>query len=349
MHSDKSKEDFKAEESEKCTVHKEQKNSILKVDKYGYAHSVVRGFVLPPFLTKDIIAECQANVKLGQKDIVIATYPKCGTTLMQQLVLTLLYKGDQSRVPSPMYQAPWIEASIAKNPLVKNFNSGTELTKWDGHTKFGPPPKGGYRVFKTHANSEMMPWCKELKGGRQKIILVERNPFDVAVSLFHHARNVGDFEYTGNIDHFVKNLYCKGKVESGDFWKWHAGWHAVAEKNEDSVLRVSFEGTKSNPIGVVKRVANFLGLDVSEEICKKTVDAISFKNMKDSFSKNDARRKAEGQVVKKNHIRKGKVGNWKNELNKELQDLLIATHKAKSKELGHTFDFVFELSKPAKM
>ena len=56
-----------------------------------------------------IIDDIRRRHTLSPGTIVIATYPKCGTTWMQQIVLTLLAGGDGSKVRKPMEMSPWGE------------------------------------------------------------------------------------------------------------------------------------------------------------------------------------------------------------------------------------------------
>ena len=74
------------------------------MDEHGYQHTIVRGVVQPPFLTESVVRRCQQDFALRGSDIVIATFPKCGTTWMQQILLTLLHGGDKAKVPHPMAQ-----------------------------------------------------------------------------------------------------------------------------------------------------------------------------------------------------------------------------------------------------
>jgi len=90
--------------------------------------------------------------------------------------------------------------------------------------------KSSRRVWKTHAPAHQVPWkggafpfsSKALGTGLRpgaKIIVVTRNPKDVAVSLFNHSKDVNAFNYgAGTWPHFLATLFAAGQVESGDFW-----------------------------------------------------------------------------------------------------------------------------------
>ena len=63
-----------------------------------YHSMTYEGVVQPPFIKLEALDKLRKEHPLRSSDIVIATFPKCGTTLMQQIVLTLLADGDGSKV-----------------------------------------------------------------------------------------------------------------------------------------------------------------------------------------------------------------------------------------------------------
>ena len=110
-------------------------------------------------------------------DIVIATYPKCGTTWMQQVVMLILAQGEEGLVERPTALAPWVELN---HGMRANMLTYEPPEPW---RKQGPAAR---RVFKTHSVAGLAPW----KGGASidgipkgaQVILVTRNPKDTAVS-----------------------------------------------------------------------------------------------------------------------------------------------------------------------
>ena len=77
---------------------------------------MVGGVVYPPFMKETTIREMRRLCPRKRTDIVIATFPKCGTTWMQQIVLTLLAGGDASKVRDPMKMSPWSELRCCDAP-----------------------------------------------------------------------------------------------------------------------------------------------------------------------------------------------------------------------------------------
>jgi len=321
----------------------------LTIDEMGYSHVLVGGVVYAGFAVESAILELQREFELRESDIVIATYPKCGTTWMQQIVLTLLFGGDTSKVPEPMLQAPWLESMVSnyhhwavQADLNGECRSLSELKEWDGSSLRGEGPPGR-RVFKTHAPAQLAPWIGGPSAfkGKRKAIVVARNPKDACVSLFHHTQDGGpSFNYWGDFDHFVEKLFLKGNVESGCFWKWHAGWEKAAAENTN-ILWISFEEMKADPVHSVRKIAAFLEVPCSDEVVKNVVGASTFEVMKSRFEEINQERFWEGKRFKANHIRRGGVGTWREELYGPLHDTFEAAHAAKSAELGLKFEWDF--------
>jgi hypothetical protein len=165
------------------------------------------------------ISKLRETHKLKPSDITICTYPKCGTTLMQQVVLSLLADGDLSKVKDPMGMSKWAEATVSRTGVAS-------FTDWqpDPTTQRKPPAR---RVVKTHAPVHLKPWgasqpsrprttpttpannpsrslralSLSLAAGdipeHGKVVVITRNPADAAVSMHNHARDVPLFQYSG--------------------------------------------------------------------------------------------------------------------------------------------------------
>ena len=71
-----------------------------------YQSMIYEGVVYPPFINAEALNELREKHILRSSDIVIATFPKCGTTWMQQIVLTLLADSDGSKVRRHMDMSP---------------------------------------------------------------------------------------------------------------------------------------------------------------------------------------------------------------------------------------------------
>eukprot|EP00930_Biecheleria_cincta_P004026 TRINITY_DN10492_c0_g1_i2.p1 TRINITY_DN10492_c0_g1~~TRINITY_DN10492_c0_g1_i2.p1 ORF type:complete len:367 (-),score=56.73 TRINITY_DN10492_c0_g1_i2:110-1210(-) len=324
-------------------------HEVYRVDEKGYLHALNRGIPGPTFYVVSAVEKLQREFVLRNSDIIVASYPKCGTTWVQKLVLTLLLGGDASKVPRPMEQAPWIEVQpslkafgVTQAPcLTDEAKSVEELTSWDGATKFGPAPPR--RVFKTHVPPNIVPWRGGLRDrGGAKIVIVTRNPKDAVVSLYHHTLDIPHvFGYEGDFQHFTSKLFLPGKCESGCFWKWHAEWERAMAEEDSGIHWLSYEELKRDPANTVRKLANFLGIPITEEVLSKTIAGSSFSKMKTETELIDRDLEAKGIHVKPNHMRQGEMGSWRSTLHGPLLEEFDAVHSAKTAEhgLAYTFDF----------
>ena len=140
----------------------------------------------------------QAYVQYRPEDVVIATYPKCGTTLMEQIVLLLLNGGHSDALDpltknaANMHERPgkvWPEACLVPSGSSLKYPPGRpqkdemvalELNRFDAL----PSP----RVVKTHANvSRLLGRSTDGLPAAARYIVVSRNPLDACTSCYYHA------------------------------------------------------------------------------------------------------------------------------------------------------------------
>ena len=205
-----------------------------------YKFAVVHGLAYPPSVLEQAVDECREQLVSRDTDIWVTTFPKCGTTLMQQIVLLLLRSGEPDGIDLGMTgeQTPWVEQII----------SG----------RGGPDKNMGWldmlqprRVFKTHAPRHLFPCVpgrsSACTSSGSRIVVVCRNPRDAAVSMYHHARDKKVFEYTdGKWADFFK-LFLGGNVESGCFFEWHRAWWKVAKADPEQILWLHYEDLVATP------------------------------------------------------------------------------------------------------
>ena len=82
-----------------------------------------------------------------------------------------------------------------------------------------------------------------------------------------------------------------------------------------NILPVLYEEVKANPHKVVRKVAQFLQTDMTEEKVEEIVDATSFSKMKAQPTSNMKHIKE----YSADFIRQGKVGDWKNHFSEEQE------------------------------
>ncbi len=101
-------------------------------------------------------------------DIVVSTRSKCGTTWVQMICLLLVHQTPD--LPAPLAElSPWLDHDVEPIEVVR--------------ARLAAQPHR--RVIKTHTPLDGLPL-----DDRVAYIVVARHPLDVAVSLFHHGRNI---------------------------------------------------------------------------------------------------------------------------------------------------------------
>jgi hypothetical protein len=263
-----------------------------------YKYRPVHSIVYPPGCLQSKIDECRrpGGLVLRDDDIAVTTYPKCGTTVMQQIVLLLQRNGNPRGIS--------LDATGSDTPWIEQVASGRDPAKDRAWLDTLP----ARRVFKTHACRHLFPAVPSRNGAvcaaaGARLVVVCRNPFDACVSMYHHARDKPVFEYAdGEWDDFF-GLFMSGQVESGCFF----AWHAAAQADPGRILWLHYEALLADPHGTVAAVAAHcrLGLlpsgTVDAALVQRVVSASSFSAMKVQHEASAA----------KNHFRQGKSGGWR--------------------------------------
>ncbi|GBN26252.1 Amine sulfotransferase [Araneus ventricosus] len=180
----------------------------------------------------------QYKPKLG--DVFICSYPKCGTTWMQILVLYIFRKGQKLNNPSEFHQlAPYIDML--------------------GQESIDKMPRPG--AFKTHLPYSQLPYSKDAK-----YIFVSRNPKDCCVSLYYHTRNQHGFEFwDGEFSDFFE-LFMDGEVVFNDYFDHLLDWYP--HRNDPNVFYTTYEDMKKDIQSVILRLSRFLGEEYIDAIEK---------------------------------------------------------------------------------
>nr|XP_056719796.1 sulfotransferase 1C2-like [Euleptes europaea] len=227
-------------------------------------------------------------------DLLICTYPKAGTTWIQEIVDMLRHGGDpQKCARAPTHKRmPFIDLFLPK-PLTSGLEDAEET----------PSP----RTIKTHLSVQLLPpsfWEQNCK-----VIYVARNAKDNAVSYFHFHRMNQGMPEPGNWDQFLED-FLVGKVMWGSWFDHVRGWWEA--KDRHPILYLHYEDMKEDPAREIQKVAQFLGIEVTEPVLKRIVQHTAFESMKTNPMANYSTIPSLilDQTVSP-FLRKGTVGDWK--------------------------------------
>lgn len=264
------------------------------------------------------------NIKYREDDILIVSYPKCGTTWTEQCILLLLAKGDITKL-DPQHKNSydpnntnhnklgkiWPEAMIEQNPIAqtKMLKEGQSIS-WEQFDQ-APSP----RVIKSHAPIELLlgshgNGLKDLPKN-MKIIIVTRNPLDACVSSYYHSFNPAKSGWP--FDAWASAWY-HGLVPHGSYFSWVKNWRKEYETNLNRTFWLEYETMKENPIHMIEQLAQYLGMtEISSDLLEKVALESSFESMKNQVKEQG------GDLL--GHLRKGQVGDWQNHFSLELVEL----------------------------
>jgi hypothetical protein len=250
-------------------------------------------------------------------DVIITPYGKSGTTWLQQIFHGLRTRGDMD-FDDISHVIPWIETA---------YDLGIDLDA---------PQRGEPRGFKSHLPHNLVP-----KGARYIVSI--RDPKDALVSAFRFAE--GWFFEVGSVP--IETYARKGFMQMhrrarGDYWHHLASWWP--HRNDPEVLFMSYEAMNRDLATTVRRVADFVGIPLDDELFRIVMRQSSLEFMlahKDRFDDKLMRDRSEqllglppGSDSAK--VRKGRVGEHKAELPREVADEMDAIWR---REIGARLGF----------
>ncbi|NXO71935.1 ST2B1 Sulfotransferase, partial [Phainopepla nitens] len=220
-------------------------------------------------------------------DVLIATYPKSGTTWMQE-ILTLLYSLGDARPAKTIpnwERAPWLEQIYCREAL-----RDTETP----------------RLLTTHLPAHVL--APALQRSKAKVIYVARNPKDVAVSFYHFHHLAKFLPDPSSFDAFLTqflegtgrdwgSLGGSGHSASGPpitphlppvhygSWFDHVkGW--LGQRHLLDILYVTYEELHQDLRGTAQRLSTFLGCPLAPGTLAALEQHCSFSAMRDNAMAN---------------------------------------------------------------
>ena len=203
------------------------------------------------------------QMPLRPDDVVVATFPKSGTTWTQQICHGLRSRGDMD-FAEVTWVVPWIE---------RGHLFGIDAS---APQRFAP------RVFKTH-----LEYANLNKGARY--IHVIRDPKDVLVSFYRFLSQAVIDPGAIPIDDFAQvwlfaDLLGERGGEAGplgsnlyNYWRHLLDWWQARECAP--VLCIAYENLQRDLPGHVERIAEFMGIDADEALLDLATRQATFEFM----------------------------------------------------------------------
>ncbi|CAN8240731.1 unnamed protein product [Cochlearia groenlandica] len=256
----------------------------------------------------------QKGFKPQETDIILASYPKTGTTWLKALMVSLLERSKNHSLlhhdhpllsNNPHGIVPFLELDLYYE------SSSPDLTKF---------PISSPRLLSTHMPLHAMQ--ENLKDTPCKIVYVCRNIKDTLVSWLFFRCAINKIEPSISVLEDVFEDFCGGFIFFGPFWDHILSYWRASLENPKNVLFMRYEEIKEKPHDEIKRLASFLDCSFTKEeeesgLVDKILDLCSLRNL----SGLDVNKKGKKKSVDHNlYFRKGEVGDWKNYLTQEMEN-----------------------------
>jgi aryl sulfotransferase len=212
-------------------------------------------------------------------DVVIATYPKCGTTWTQRIVSLLVF---QSPEPKPMSLSPWIDCRFMHEPTETRA-----LIEAQTHRRY----------LKSHLPFDALPHYAQAK-----YIHVARDGLDAMMSWHNHQvkyKRMDLLDRAGLADEMVARAYPRPSENPRDFFRDWMGLNGEgrvsdvsaeaffdtertywAARPEPNMLMVHYADLLADLDGEMRRIADFLEIAATPALWPELVHAATFEQMR---------------------------------------------------------------------
>ncbi|XP_063878075.1 sulfotransferase 1E1-like isoform X1 [Scylla paramamosain] len=310
-------------------VKQESEEVVKNMKMLPFIHGVVRilpeGWLYPG--TAPTFIDRISNMKFRSDDVMVMTFPKSGTTWMQEIVWTMLHnpnldnpKEDETiflRSPDLSFDMIFDSKSLGGSPIkpiaerFKEIHPGKEMD--NGVMADILEALGSPRVIKNHFPFPLLP--RDILD-TIKVVYVARNPKDMTTSFWNFFRSTNVHEFRGDIDSFARLIMNDGMIYCPYWPHVMAAWE---KRHHPNLHFVFYEDLISDIMYELRKINEFLGARLSKEKLEAIKQHMSFSSMKSRGEPlpDDAFKKEQEKAV---FFRKGIVGDWKNNFSPELQE-----------------------------
>ncbi|XP_041655984.1 cytosolic sulfotransferase 1-like [Cheilinus undulatus] len=255
------------------------------------------------------------NFQARPDDILVATYPKAGTTWVSY-ILDLLYfdqTAKERQTSIPIYdRVPFLEIALPSMDTGK-----------DQVDKLPTSP----RLIKTHFPVQFVP--KSFWEQNCRMIYVARNAKDNMVSYFHFDSMNSVQPLPGDWNNYF-HRFMEGKMVFGSWYEHVSGWWEK-KKTYPKIHYMFYEDLIEDTGREIDKLCDFLGLTSSVEEREGIVGRAQFSSMKkDSMANYSTLPVMDFKISP--FMRKGKVGDWKNHFTVAQNEEFDEDYKKKMKD-----------------
>ncbi|KAH7940809.1 hypothetical protein HPB49_006126 [Dermacentor silvarum] len=168
----------------------------------------------------------------GKDDVVLMTYPTSGTHWMQQIMQLIVYRGHSATTHNEFCK---------RSPFLEDY--GKRISEVTTHSR--------PRILTTHFQPGKLTINQS-----SKYVYVARNPWDLCASLYDQSRQTPLCPLQATFGEFLP-AFLRGYMPYGSYFQHVNAGYAL--RNQKNVFFVTYEEIAADTMGVVVRLAEFLG------------------------------------------------------------------------------------------
>ncbi|XP_010625866.1 sulfotransferase 2B1-like [Fukomys damarensis] len=274
---------------------------------------VFKGIRFPGFIHTQESLRAACSFQFQDTDVLLVTFPKSGTTWMQQ-VLSLVFceghLGSIHHVPN-WERMPWLE-QIFFGKLCSSLNPGQP------------------RLLTSHLPAEAL--GPVLQHSKARVVYMARNPKDVLVSFYHFHKLVNFLPDPSSFEDFVDE-FLKGTGFFGSWFEHVKGWLGLQQ--DLNMLFVTYEELYQEPRATLQKLGDFLGRPLGPEKEDSILEQCTFSFMSQSSGVNYSQVPTTVMDPSRGlFMRKGVMGDWKKHFSPEQNETFNAVYQAKMGNSG---------------
>ena len=277
----------------------------------------------------------------------IASYPKSGNTWMRSFLSSYIYseKGEfDFKLLKNIVQFPTLRHFENINVFPSNLLESAkgwilaqDAINLDNKVKFLKTHNSLCNINNYHFTN---------KENTLGVIYLVRDPRDVLVSYSNHTSE----DFNATLEAILKSKNPSfispkgvniGSIQNEDIvgsimGNWSENYNSWKNLNFGKKIIIKYENLINNPFENFLKVITFLndlyGLKINEEKIKKSISSTTFSKLQSLEKKSGFIEHASKNTV---FFKKGKIGIWKNKLNKETVKKIEKNFEKEMKELGY--------------
>lgn len=270
----------------------------------------------------------------------IASYPKSGNTWVRSFLCSYFSNPNQNFDFKLLKNIPTFPHHYELNLLKKkydNFDFNNVASNWDNFQKILIKKK--IKIVKTH-NALVNFKSYDFTNLKNTIgvIHIVRDPRDVLVSYSHHQNTSHEdiLQKMKSMNNFEKTNDFKDRTLLTSWNNHYNSWRSFPKNN----LLIKYEDLSKDPLkyftNIVKHLNQIYGSKIDNKRIEESIEQVKFENLqkveaRDTFYENPIENIDRG----KNFFRKGKIGQWREDLSKETLTKIENEFSKEMREIGY--------------